>query len=196
MNRIQTYKNFLNEKYNFVININTKQKLEKFLKTFESKYIEFKKLENNGYKGHYETFSLNDKETGIVILEIIIKDNIKMSFYKDILPYDYDYVIEHYKTIYNYINYYMTNFYELLKKSDIFNNEIKRDYTKIISVPFINIEKLCDYIVYLNNNDILTYFINMIINHKNNEMGEYKDIKEIFIKKYKHLLDANNFDLI
>ena len=57
-----------------------------------------------------------------------------------------------------------------------------------------NLYKYCDFIVYVYENinpNSLKVFINNIYNYK-----DFKEIKNVFDIKYKHLVDASNFDLI
>jgi hypothetical protein len=187
MNRIQTYNNFLNE----VADVGeTVKNFKDFLKTFENKYIKLiiRQESNN-------TTYLQLKEANFDILYIIIKHGINIEYYENILPQSYDYIIEYDKNLYNYITDYINNFYDLLKKSDKIIKFLKEDSEYILNTPIIDVEKYCDFIVYvyenINNNVLSEFFESSIF------MSEfYTDIKETFIKKYKHLVDASSFDLI
>ena len=95
----------------------------------------------------------------------------------------------------NKIIYYLDNYYEYLKVY------LKNNNMCIYETAVIDKNKFLDFIEYVifnnseeqlyNTDDIIEDFINTIYHNE-----EYEFMKEDFDKRFSHIINANNFDLI
>jgi hypothetical protein len=172
--------------YNIYLEENIIKDIKSYLRKYINPYVIIVVNDDKIY--------LEDKDNNDTIMLIIVRDGeIQLCFYKDLysrINFDYDDIDKFYKKF----DLVMNSFYEKLKRSNKLIEFLKFSDDNIVDIPIVDIEKYCDFIVYVYekiNSESLKFFISNIYNYK-----EFEDIKKTFDIKYKYLVNANSFDLI
>lgn len=165
--------------------------IKKTLQEYSNKYLNILYQDHWYNTSYYYSFYLYFNGNDIINIDYLYKKKVI-----NIIIYDENIIITEIEDIEDKINNCLDNIYNSIYYS-LKNNEY---LLSIQDIPVLNIDKYCDFLEELFN-DNEKYFDYYVTNFQvfidfiyNNEEFDY--IKDNLDKRFKHLIEAKNFDLI